>query len=211
MPRRAALSAYAGPMPRCVVPICSRPSRRSLARSIATCHGMIRCALPERRSAVGRDAARLERRRSPRPAPAGRRRIPAPMTQILARVEDPGRDVVELERLAADDDRVARVRAALVAADEFGALGEQVDDLALALVAPLRADDHGGGHGWSLELLQADARRSARRRDQSERLCGSTGIVQLAIRRPPGRRTSRSGAGRRASPCRSGRSGAWRR
>jgi hypothetical protein len=55
--------------------------------------------------------------------------------------------VVELERLAVADDRVARVRAALVAADEFGALGEQVDDLALALVAPLRADDHGGGHG----------------------------------------------------------------
>ena len=65
----------------------------------------------------------------------------------LPLVEDPGGDVVELERLAVADDRVARVRAALVAADEVGALGEQVDDLALALVAPLRADDHGGGHG----------------------------------------------------------------
>ena len=44
---RDALSAYAGPTPRFVVPICSRPSRRSLAWSMATCHGMIRCAFPE--------------------------------------------------------------------------------------------------------------------------------------------------------------------
>jgi hypothetical protein len=47
---RDALSAYAGPMPRRVVPICSFPSRRSEAWSIATCHGMIRCALPERQN-----------------------------------------------------------------------------------------------------------------------------------------------------------------
>ena len=36
---------------------------------------------------------------------------------------------------------------ALVAADDVRLAREQVDDLALALVAPLRADDHGGGHG----------------------------------------------------------------
>ena len=47
MPMRVALSAYAGPIPRRVVPICSFPSRRSRAPSSATCHGMIRCALPE--------------------------------------------------------------------------------------------------------------------------------------------------------------------
>ena len=60
--------------------------------------------------------------------------------------DDPGRDRADLEGLAVDDDRVARVRATLVAADEVGLLGEQVDDLALPLVAPLRADDHGRGH-----------------------------------------------------------------
>ncbi len=34
-------------MPRRVVPIWSLPSRRSDAWSIAMCHGMIRCALPD--------------------------------------------------------------------------------------------------------------------------------------------------------------------
>ena len=48
------------------------------------------------------------------------------------------------------DDRVPRVRAAVVAADEIGVLREQVDDLALALVAPLGADDDGAGHARSL-------------------------------------------------------------
>ena len=47
MPIREALSAYAGPIPRRVVPIWSVPRRRSEAWSIAMCHGMIRCALPE--------------------------------------------------------------------------------------------------------------------------------------------------------------------
>ena len=42
---------------------------------------------------------------------------------------------------------VARVGAALVADDDVRVLREQVDDLALPLVAPLRPDDHGGGHG----------------------------------------------------------------
>src|SRR5947209_6763190 len=37
-------------MPRFVVPIASLPRRRSLAWSIARCHGMIRCALPESRT-----------------------------------------------------------------------------------------------------------------------------------------------------------------
>jgi len=63
----------------------------------------------------------------------------------LAR-DDAARDLADLERLPADDDRVPRVRAALVAAHDVRALGEQVDDLSLALVAPLRADDHGRRH-----------------------------------------------------------------
>jgi hypothetical protein len=44
--------------------------------------------------------------------------------------------------LAADHERVARVVPALEPGDRGGPLGEQVDDLALALVAPLGADDH---------------------------------------------------------------------
>src|SRR5205807_4533004 len=60
--------------------------------------------------------------------------------------DDPARDLADLERLAAGDDRVAGVRTALVAAHDVRGLGEQVDDLPLALVAPLRADDHGRWH-----------------------------------------------------------------
>ena len=61
--------------------------------------------------------------------------------------EDPRGHVLELVGLAVGDDRVACVGAALVAADEVGMLGEQIDDLPLALVAPLRADDDCRGHG----------------------------------------------------------------
>ena len=43
--------------------------------------------------------------------------------------------------LAADDQRVAGVVPALEARDRGGALGEQVDDLAFAFIAPLGADD----------------------------------------------------------------------
>ena len=64
----------------------------------------------------------------------------------LAGVEDPRRDQVELERLAAADDRVAGVVAALEAHDGVGLLGEQVGDLPLALVAPLGADDDDARH-----------------------------------------------------------------
>ena len=70
----------------------------------------------------------------------GSRTTPLPITQALSGVEDPGGDQVELELLAVADDRVAGVVAALEAHDRVGALGEQVGDLALALVAPLGAD-----------------------------------------------------------------------
>ena len=60
--------------------------------------------------------------------------------------EDPGRDVVERERLAVADDRVAGVGATLVAADDVRVQREEVDDLPLALVTPLGAHDHGGRH-----------------------------------------------------------------
>jgi hypothetical protein len=56
------------------------------------------------------------------------------------------RDLPDLPRLPVGDDRVPGVRPALVAAHDVRLLGEQVDDLALALVTPLRADDHGRRH-----------------------------------------------------------------
>ena len=60
--------------------------------------------------------------------------------------DDARRNLADLVRLAVDDDRMPCIRAALVAADEVRVLCEQVDDLALALVTPLRTDDHGRRH-----------------------------------------------------------------
>ena len=121
-------------------------------RSSATCHGMIRCALPESRTRLGRDAARLEvvelLDEDLRVDDA------AGAEHALLAPQDPRGHVLELVRLAVGDDRVARVGAALVAADEVGVLGEQVDDLALALVAPLRADDDCRGHDASVCLTR---------------------------------------------------------
>ena len=60
----------------------------------------------------------------------------------LARVEGE----VELELAALVDDRVAGVVAALESDDEVRLLREEVGDLSLAFVAPLRADDRGDRH-----------------------------------------------------------------
>jgi len=82
MPIRVALSAYAGPIPRFVVPIWSRPRRLSLAESIATCHGMIRCALPERRT-VSVEIPRASRSSSSSTKTPGSTTSPAPSTHSL--------------------------------------------------------------------------------------------------------------------------------
>ena len=58
-----------------------------------------------------------------------------------ARAHDPRGDQLQRRLDAVDDQRVAGVVAALEADDRLGVVGEPVDDLALALVAPLRADD----------------------------------------------------------------------
>ncbi len=77
-------------------------------------------------------------------------------------VEDPGGDQVELEDLVAVDDRVAGVVASLKARDDVRARGEQVDDLALPLVAPLGSDDDGARHPQvSLGAGQASRRSAA--------------------------------------------------
>ena len=62
-------------------------------------------------------------------------------------VEDTRRDELQGEALAVDHDGVPGVVAALVADDHRHLLGQEVGELALALVSPLGADDDGGGHG----------------------------------------------------------------
>ena len=107
---------------------------------------MIRCALARDPQAARR---RCRGARSPSSSLGQHARVDHDAVAdhaALAGVEDPGRDQVELPRLAVADDRVAGVVAALEAHDGVGVLGEQVDDLALALVAPLGADDHDAWH-----------------------------------------------------------------
>jgi hypothetical protein len=58
-------------------------------------------------------------------------------------VQHAGRDQMQHELLSLDEHRVPGVVAALRAGDDLKAWREQVDDLALALVAPLGAEhDH---------------------------------------------------------------------
>ena len=69
-------------------------------------------------------------------------------------MQDPGGNQVQHEALPAHDHGVARVVAAVVAGHDLDARREQVDDLALALVAPLGACDHDVRHG-ELVILAA--------------------------------------------------------
>ena len=64
-------------------------------------------------------------------------------------VEDPARHQLQGEGLAVDHHRVPGVVAALVADDHLHVTGQQVGELALALVAPLGPHDHGCGHARS--------------------------------------------------------------
>ena len=64
-------------------------------------------------------------------------------------VEDPARRELQGVALATGHDRVPGVVAALVTHDVAVLLGEQIDDLGLALVTPLGPDDDGDRHGPS--------------------------------------------------------------
>jgi hypothetical protein len=63
-----------------------------------------------------------------------------------ASVEDPGRNKVKNERATVIDHGVACVRPPLVADDCIGVTGQDVDDFALAFIAPLGAYDHQISH-----------------------------------------------------------------
>ena len=153
---RVALSAYAGPMPRRVVPIWRFPSLRSRAPSRATCHGMIRWAFPETNT---RPSVRCPRDSSSSSSPirtSGSTTQPAPIALATPVTMPDG-----MARILYVSPSTTIVwpafGPALVAAHEVGLLGEQVDDLAFPLVAPLRPDDHGRGH-----VAHSRTRRSCR-------------------------------------------------
>ena len=112
------------------------------------CQGMIRWALPRDADAREVDAARLEPVQLLDQHLGVEHARPAPSTQSGARPEDAAGHQPQLVGLVAQHQRVPGVVAALVAGDHVGPLGQQVDDLALALVAPLGADDDRAGHGY---------------------------------------------------------------
>ena len=122
---------------------------------------MIRCALAE----IRRPLTSTPRARSASSSSISTRgsiTTPLPITQRLPGYRIPDGIRWSFHSSLAAHDRVAGVVAALEAHDRVGLLGEQVGDLALALVAPLGADYHDPWHAqWSLGAL-APARRSPR-------------------------------------------------
>ena len=71
----------------------------------------------------------------------------------LAGADDAGGQQAELVLDAVDDQRVARIVAALETNDDIGAAGQPIDDFAFAFIAPLGADDRDIAHcltsqGW---------------------------------------------------------------
>ena len=109
------------------------------------CQGMIRWALPEMRMPDTSMPRAISPSSSSISTSGSMTHARAQHAQ-RARVEDAGGNQPQLVGLLADHQRVPGVVAALVAGDHVGPLGQQVDDLALALVAPLRADDDGQRH-----------------------------------------------------------------
>ena len=146
MPRRPALSSYAGPMPRSVVPILRRPRCSSESASRPRWCGRMRCARSEttRLSPISTPSASS----SPvsRSNATGSTTTPLPITQRIPGCRIPEGMRCRTNFLPADDHGVAGVVAAVVAGHDLDPRGEQVDDLPLAFVAPLGAGDHDVGH-----------------------------------------------------------------
>ena len=87
------------------------------------------------------DSRRRRARRSPSNSVSGSSTTPLPIAQRTPGCRMPLGIWCSTKRRVAEVDRVAGVRAALVAHDPVGALGEHVDELSLPFVAPLGADD----------------------------------------------------------------------
>ena len=143
-PVRFAFDSYAGPMPREVVPMFAPPSAFSRAPSRSACVGRMTWARSERQEVVAdRDAGRAQR------VDLGEKRARVDDEAVAdhvhdARAADARRDETQREVLVAELHGVAGVVAALVAGDEVERRGDEIDDLALAFVAPLAADDGEG-------------------------------------------------------------------
>ena len=88
-------------------------------------------------------------------------------------LQDAARRQAEGEAIVADRDGVARVRAALETDDVVGVTGEEVDDLPLALVSPLRTEHTGHRHDVSLTARTRSARGTSRRGDANRAVPGS--------------------------------------
>ena len=139
-------------MPRSVVPIFASPAADSRAASTSRCQGRMTVARSEisRFSPISTPAARtasisvqesLEVEDDPRPDDAD------------AAPDDPRGQQVEREVLVPELDRVPGVVAAVVPRHDLESVGEEVDELALALVAPLPAQDRQDLHVLLLAVV----------------------------------------------------------
>ncbi len=68
-------------------------------------------------------------------------------------MEHAGGDEVKDEFLAPDDDGVARVVAPVITGHDLDLVRQEVNELPLALVAPLGAGDHDVGHAEAVGLV----------------------------------------------------------
>ena len=126
-------------MPRSVVPILRAPRSSSESASSARWCGRIRCARSE--------SSRLSPISTPSAASSsisfssatGSTTTPLPITHRIPGCRIPEGTRCSTKLLAAHDDRVAGVVAAVVAGDDLDPRRQEVDDLALAFVAPLGA------------------------------------------------------------------------
>jgi len=87
----------------------------------------------------------------------GREHEPVADDAESRRMEDARGDEVEDDLAAPDVDRVPGVMAPLITGDDIEGRGQQVDDLALAFVAPLSAENEEVGHGFPFAGSEAQA------------------------------------------------------
>ena len=195
-------------MPRRVVPICelAEPRLAGVVEQQVVGHDQVRVGRDPQRSLSIHAPWRSSSSSSVRTR--GSITTPLPITHSLPGCRIPDGIRCSFHVCAVAHDRVPGVVAALEAHDGVGPLGEQVGDLALALVAPLGADDHDSGHVAPASLSvtgriaiqctwapQAQALRTGNRlrRRAPARAARAAGLRRTAA---TGRRTSRPDARR---------------
>jgi hypothetical protein len=142
-------------MPRPVVPILPPPSAASRAVEVRRAAAGSARVLGDAQ-VVGPTSTPWPRSgRSPPAAPRDRCTTPLPITDSLPGRTTPDGSRRQLVGDAVDDQRVAGIVAALEAHHHVGALRQPVDDLALALVAPLGADDDDVRHAGVFAFVAA--------------------------------------------------------